>query len=43
MGRVLKGEALGMLDMLVPLLVASALAALCVAVLVHQLRRAAWR
>lgn len=43
MGRVLKGEALPALDLLVPLAVASVWAAVCVAYIAQQLRQAAWR
>lgn len=43
MARVLKGEALPTLDLLLPLAVAVALAALCVAYIARQLRQAALR
>jgi sodium transport system permease protein len=43
MQRVLGGEALGAVDLLLPLAVSAALAALCLASVARQLRMAAWK
>lgn len=43
MQRVLEGEALGAVDLLLPLAVAAAVAALCLASVARQLRMAAWK
>ena len=43
MQRVLEGEALGAVDLLLPLAVAAAVAALCLVSVARQLRMAAWK
>jgi sodium transport system permease protein len=43
MQRVLEGEALGAVDLLLPLAVAAAMAGLCLASVARQLRMAAWK